>query len=116
MDGCIFCKIIAGTIPSAKVYENGQVYAFNDLNPQAPVHILIVPKEHVASIRDITAAQGPLLAAITEAANAIADEKGIGTSGYRLVVNYGPQSGHTVWHLHYHLLGGSQLGGFGVEH
>lgn len=105
---CIFCKIIKGEIPSAKVFENDKVYAFRDINPQAPVHILIVPKAHVASADGIHAENSDLVAAIFEAIPEIAKSEGLG-NGYRIITNCGEDGCQTVKHLHFHLLGGKRL-------
>jgi len=102
---CIFCRIIAETIPARIVHRDDQVVAFDDLNPQAPTHILIVPREHVARALDVKAEHGAVLARIFEVAGRLARERNL-EDGYRLVVNNGPQAGQTVYHLHFHLLGG----------
>jgi len=109
MSDCLFCKIIACEIPSQKIYEDEYVFAFNDIAPQAPVHILIVPKEHVASAAELTAANSFLAAKCFEAIAKIADSTGLG-SGFRVITNSGPAGGQTVFHLHFHLLGGRELG------
>ena len=105
---CIFCKIIKGEIPSSKVFENDKVYAFRDINPQAPVHILIVPKCHVASADGITPENSDLVAAIFEAIPEIAKAEGL-TNGYRIINNCGEDGCQSVRHLHFHLLGGKKL-------
>ena len=105
MNDCLFCKIIKGEIPSSKVYEDDMVYAFNDIAPEAPVHVLIVPKEHIASAAEINAENSAVVAKIFEAAAKIAEEKGL-SDGFRVVTNCGDSAGQTVKHLHYHLLGG----------
>ena len=106
MNDCLFCRIIAGEIPSTKVYEDETVFAFRDINPQAPTHILVIPKEHILeSAREITGAYGALIAHIYEVIAKLADELGL-TGGYRVVTNAGPDAGQTVMHLHFHLLGG----------
>jgi len=110
MEGCIFCKIINGEIPSAKVYENDKVVAFKDINPAAPVHVLIVPKVHIESIKDINTDNAGILVDIHLAANKVAEQAGILDRGYRLINNCGPDAGQTVPHLHYHLIGGTSLG------
>lgn len=102
---CIFCKIIAGEIPSAKVYEDDTVYAFKDIEPQAPVHVLIVPKEHIVSAAEITAENSAVVAHIFEVAAKIAKEAGL-DDGFRIVTNCGDSAGQTVKHLHFHLMGG----------
>ena len=110
MENCIFCKIAAGEIPSTKVYEDDQVLAFRDLEPQAPVHILIIPKKHYASILDIPCDATSPLPAMAAAAQKIAQEQGIAQSGFRLVINTGKDGGQSVQHLHMHLLGGREFG------
>ena len=106
---CIFCKIANGEIPSTKVYEDDTVAAFNDLEPQAPVHILIIPKAHITSADEITAENSAVVANIFEVASVIAKEKGL-SNGYRNVNNCGADGGQTVKHLHFHLMGGRQFG------
>ena len=110
MDGCIFCKIINGQLPSRVVYEDDKVFAFNDINPMAPVHVLVVPKMHVESVKDITDENVNILGDIHLAANKIAQKLGIYDKGYRLVTNCGGDAGQVVFHLHYHLMGGKRLG------
>jgi histidine triad (HIT) family protein len=105
---CLFCKIIAGDIPSTKVYEDDAVYAFRDIAPQAPVHILVVPKTHIPSVDGITAENSALVARIFEVIPQIAAAEGL-TNGYRVVSNCGPDAGQTVGHLHFHILGGKEL-------
>ena len=105
---CLFCKIIEGAIPSAKVYENEWVYAFRDINPQAPVHVLVVPKEHIASADAVTAENSALIAHIFEAIPQIAKAEGL-SNGYRLITNIGNDGCQSVKHLHVHILGGKQL-------
>ena len=109
MTDCLFCKIISGEIPSSKVYEDEFVYAFNDISPEAPVHVLIVPKEHIASANDINESNADVVAKIFLAAKKIAEENGIAEDGYRIVNNCGENGGQTVKHLHFHLLGGRSL-------
>ncbi len=106
---CLFCSIIKGDIPSAKVYEDETVYAFKDINPMAPVHVLIVPKEHISSMNDVTAENSAVIAHIYEVAAKLAKELGIAESGFRVVSNCGADGGQTVFHLHFHLLGGKKL-------
>jgi histidine triad (HIT) family protein len=110
MNDCIFCKIINGDIPSQKVYEDDRVFAFRDITPQAPVHVLIIPKKHIASVNDAADEDFGLFADIHRAAQIIAREEGIADTGYRLINNCGPDSGQEVFHIHYHLLGGKRLG------
>lgn len=109
MADCLFCKIIAGEIPSGKVYEDEYVYAFNDISPEAPVHVLIVPKAHIASCNEITEENAEIISKIFLAAKKIAEEKSIAEGGYRVVNNCGDDGGQTVKHLHFHLLGGRSL-------
>lgn len=110
MADCIFCKI-ANKEMGTLIYEDDKVVAFNDLNPQAPTHVLIIPKKHIAKIADVqTEEDACLLGHIVMAANKIASERGIDESGYRLVVNNGEGAGQSVWHVHFHLLGGRALG------
>jgi len=110
MTDCIFCKIIEGEIPSQCVYDDDDVYAFRDVSPQAPVHILVVPKEHVASAANLTAENSHLAARCFEAVARLAKSEGL-DGGFRVVSNCGPDGGQTVFHLHFHLLGGRKLGG-----
>lgn len=105
---CLFCKIIAGEIPSTKVYEDDMVYAFKDIDPQAPFHAVIVPKKHIVSAADITAENSVYIARIFEAVAVIAKEQGL-KDGFRIVTNCGKDGGQTVGHLHYHMLGGRLL-------
>lgn len=106
---CLFCNIIKGDIPSTKVYEDETVYAFKDINPMAPVHVLIVPKKHLSSINDVTEENSAVVAHIYEVAAKLAKELGISENGYRVVSNCGADAGQTVFHLHFHLLGGKKL-------
>lgn len=108
MNDCLFCKIIAGEIPSTKVYEDDAVYAFNDINPQAPVHVLIIPKTHIPSAAEITDDNSALVARVFEAAAKIAKQLGL-DDGFRIVTNCGKIGCQTVHHLHFHLLSGKQL-------
>ena len=108
MNDCLFCRIIAGEIPSTKVYEDENVYAFRDINPQAPVHILVVPKQHIACAADITAENSAVVAHVFESRAKIAREEGL-DSGYRIINNCGEDGGQTVMHLHFHLIGGEKL-------
>ena len=108
MSDCLFCKIIAGSIPSTKVYEDDTVLAFRDINPQAPTHILVIPKEHIASVAGITADNSKVVAHIFEVIPQIAEKEGL-ANGYRVVSNCGPDAGQTVPHLHFHILGGKEL-------
>ena len=105
---CIFCKFESGEIPSTKVYEDDTVVAFNDLSPQAPVHVLIIPKQHIASCDEVTDENCAVVGHIFAVAAKIAKEKGL-TNGYRVVNNCGEEGGQTVHHLHFHLMGGRQF-------
>lgn len=109
MENCLFCKIVEGQIPAKIVYQDQDVVAFEDINPQAPQHVLFIPRRHIASMTDITPADGPLLASIYIAATKVARELRIAESGFRFVTNVGPDSGQSVFHLHFHLLGGRKL-------
>ena len=108
MRDCLFCKIIDGEIPSERVYEDDFVFAFRDIAQQAPVHVLIVPKEHIASVADITAANSHLAAKCFEAIAIIAKNEGV-ADGFRVITNAGKDGGQTVFHLHFHLFGGKVL-------
>ncbi len=103
MNDCLFCKIIKGEIPSAKVYEDDKVYAFKDIDPQAPFHAVIVPKEHIASAAEITSQNSGLIAAVFEAVAKIAEQENL-DKGFRVVNNCGEEGGQTVGHIHFHLL------------
>lgn len=105
---CLFCKIIAGEIPSTKVYEDEKVYAFADINPQAPVHFLVVPKKHIESCDEITSENSEYVTAVFEAIPKIAKAQGL-VNGYRVITNCGPDGCQSVKHLHFHVLGGKQL-------
>ena len=106
---CVFCEIIKGNIPSTKVYEDEYVVAFNDLNPQTPVHVLIVPKKHIASAFDLEQEDAELVGRVFLAAKEIAKKLGL-DNGFRIINNCGEDAGQTVKHLHFHLLGGKTLG------
>lgn len=107
---CLFCRIVAGSVPSKQVYSDEAVVAFRDVNPQAPVHVLVVPREHIAGINVPEAENGKVLSALVRAANQIARDEGVSESGYRLVWNVGSNAGQSVFHIHLHLLGGRRLG------
>jgi histidine triad (HIT) family protein len=113
MSDCLFCKIVAGELPSETVHETATTLAFKDIHPAAPLHVLVVPKRHVEDASTVTAQDGPLLADMLLAARAVADAAGLATPerGYRLVFNVGPDSMNTVPHLHLHVLGGEPLKG-----
>ena len=106
---CIFCKIIEGEIPSNKVYEDDKVFAFNDINPVAPYHILVVPKKHYDSIIDIAEEDMDIVSHIHNVINIIAKEKGFDKSGFRIINNCGEDGGQEVKHIHYHILAGKKL-------
>jgi histidine triad (HIT) family protein len=107
---CLFCKIVAGDVPADVVAESDRTIAFRDINPQAPTHVLIIPKEHHPSLAAIASADGGLLAEVATQAHRVAEAEGIADSGYRVVFNTGPEAGQTVFHVHAHLLGGRRLG------
>ena len=105
---CLFCKIVAGDIPSTKVYEDEKVLAFRDINPQAPTHILVIPKAHIASVAEISGENADVVAHIFTVIPKIAEAEGL-TGGFRVVSNCGDDAGQTVHHLHFHILGGKAL-------
>jgi histidine triad (HIT) family protein len=107
---CLFCRIAAREIPADIVRESDRLVAFRDTNPQAPTHILLIPKEHIRSIADIEERHGKLLADVAQAATQLAHAEGVAESGWRLVTNVGPDAGQSVFHLHFHLLGGRGMG------
>ena len=106
---CLFCKIAAGEIPSKKAYEDESVYAFHDIAPQAPVHVLVIPKKHIESAQTLTREDDALLGHMFEVARTIAVENGLDKTGYRLITNIGADAGQSVLHLHLHLIGGKTL-------
>ena len=110
MNDCIFCKIIKGEIPSNTVYEDEEIFAFRDINPVAPVHILIIPKKHIETVVDLKQEDEGLIGRIYSAINKIAEKEGISEKGFRVVVNCKEDGGQEVKHLHFHLLGGKKLG------
>jgi len=110
MPGCLFCNIIAKTIPADIVFENDHVVAFRDIRPVAPVHALVIPKQHLTGIHEATPAEAAMLGQVLLAARDVAEKLGLATGGYRLVVNQGPDAGQSVFHLHCHVLGGRPLG------
>lgn len=105
---CLFCKIIAGEIPSAEVYENDAVFAFRDIQPQAPVHVLVVPKKHIASVDEVTPENSEIVRRVMEAIPEVAKALGL-RNGYRVITNVGEDGCQSVRHLHFHLLGGAKL-------
>jgi histidine triad (HIT) family protein len=106
MSDCVFCKIVTGEIPSSQVYEDDQVIAFRDINPAAPVHILIIPKSHIPSLNDLSDKDELLMGHLLTTAKKIAEQEGVAQSGYRLIINTGPDGRQEVFHIHLHLLGG----------
>ena len=110
MEDCIFCKIVEGKIPSNKVYEDEDVLAFHDINPEAPIHILVIPKKHIKSLAELKEEDKDYVWKIHEAMNKIAIEQGVMKDGFRVIVNCGKDAGQEVMHLHYHLLAGRKLG------
>ena len=109
MENCLFCKIIAGEIPSKKVYEDENVYAFHDINPNAPVHVLVIPKTHIASIQEVGEENLSAVAAVLKAIPVIAEQLGLAENGYRVITNCGSDACQSVKHLHFHILGGKEL-------
>jgi histidine triad (HIT) family protein len=109
MSDCLFCKIVSREIPGSIVYEDDRVLAFNDINPQAPTHVLVVPKRHIASLNEATADDDRLIGELVRRAAAIAAERGISAGGYRTVFNTNRDAGQTVFHVHLHLIGGRSL-------
>ncbi|WP_229263768.1 histidine triad nucleotide-binding protein [Cohnella cholangitidis] len=109
MSDCLFCKIVEGTIPSRKVFEDDRVVAFHDIQPQAPVHLLVIPKKHIASMNEWEVNDSALLGHTLLAARQIAHEAGLSETGYRLVNNCGSDAGQVVFHVHWHILGGEKL-------
>ena len=110
MSDCIFCRIVAGTIPAKVVYQDEWTLAFDDISPQAPVHTLVVPKKHVLALQDMGEPDQALLGRLLLTCRAVANQKGLAESGYRIVSNTGRDGGQTVFHLHFHVLGGRHLG------
>ena len=105
--GCLFCNIIAGTTPSNKVYENDRVYAFEDINPQAPVHVLVVHRDHIEKIEELTEENAGIIADLLLGVKEVARIKGL-DDGYRVIINNGKAGGQVIWHLHVHVLGGRE--------
>jgi histidine triad (HIT) family protein len=110
---CLFCQMASHELPAEMLHEDEQIFAVRDINPRAPLHVLIVPIQHISSARELTAEQGPLLARMVEVANRIAADEGLALRGYRLAFNVGEEGGQTIFHLHLHLLGGRHLGAEG---
>ena len=109
-ENCVFCKIIKGEIPSNKVYEDNEILAFKDINPAAPIHVLVIPKKHIKSLADMKDGDEEIIAKIYSVINKIAEKQGFKEKGYRVIVNCGKDGGQEVEHLHFHLLAGKQLG------
>jgi histidine triad (HIT) family protein len=107
---CVFCEIVAGRAPARRVYEDEEVLAFQDLRPQAPVHTLVVPKRHVASLLDLAPGDDALVGRIVRAGREVARASGLDERGFRLVLNCGPDAGYSVFHIHLHVVGGRRLG------
>jgi histidine triad (HIT) family protein len=106
---CLFCKITAGDVPAELVADSGRTIAFRDINPQAPTHVLIIPKEHYPDLASLASADGGVLAELATTAQRVAEAEGIAGSGYRVVFNTGPEAGQTVFHVHAHVLGGRPM-------
>ncbi|NTV45600.1 MAG: histidine triad nucleotide-binding protein [Chlorobiales bacterium] len=120
-ENCIFCKIAAGQIPSKQVYSDDDVFAFHDINPAAPVHVLIIPKQHIPTINDLDASDAGVIGKLFVAAKKVAEQLNLSETGYRLVINSGRDALQSVFHIHLHLLGGKRMGwppfpGESVEH
>ena len=107
---CLFCKIVKGEVPSKKVYEDDYVYAFYDINPAAPVHIIVIPKMHIESANEVTKTNSEYVQYVFEAIPTIANALGIKEDGYRVITNIGENGGQTIKHLHFHIIGGTKLG------
>jgi len=106
---CLFCKIVNGDVPAKVVLSNDHVLAFHDVNPVAPTHVLVIPKEHIASLHDVTAAHAAVLGELLLAGQKVAEQLALGTTGYRLVMNTGKDAGQSVFHVHLHVLGGRPM-------
>lgn len=109
MNDCLFCKIIAGDIPSEKIYEDEYTYAFNDISPVAPIHVLIIPKKHISMINDVDEEDAEIMGRLFVAAQKISKQLGVADEGFRTVMNCGEAAGQTVFHVHMHLLAGREL-------
>ncbi|MCW8944217.1 MAG: histidine triad nucleotide-binding protein [Sedimenticola sp.] len=109
MDECLFCKMVAGDIPADVVYQDDDVLAFRDINPQAPVHILIIPKHHISTLNDLTPDDAALIGKLSLAAAKIAKQEGIAEAGYRTLINTNREGGQVVFHIHMHLMGGRRM-------
>ena len=109
MDNCLFCKIINGEITATKIYENEHIIAFNDIDPKAPIHILVIPKKHIRSINELNSSDINLAGEIILAAKKIAKDQGVNSKGFRVVFNTNDDGGQTVYHIHMHIMGGRQM-------
>lgn len=109
MSDCIFCRIAAGEVPSKIVWQDEEIVAFHDVDPRAPVHVLIIPRKHIASVNELDDADAPTIGRMHVKARDFARELGVSETGYRLVMNTGPEAGQSVWHIHLHLLGGRRM-------
>ena len=109
MADCLFCKIVTGDIPAERVAESARTIAFRDINPQAPTHVLVIPRDHYPDLAALAAADGSLLAEVAALAHHVAESEGVASGGYRVVFNTGPRAGQTVFHVHAHVLGGRDL-------
>ena len=107
---CIFCKIVGGEIDAEVVHDEDEVLAFKDINGRAPVHVLVIPKQHVASLEEVTRLPEPVVRRLFEVSSMVAEELGVGESGYAVRINNGPDAGQDVFHLHLHVLGGERIG------
>ena len=106
MSDCLFCKIVDGKIPATKIHEDDRTIAFRDINPQAPTHVLVIPKKHIATLHELTEADAPLVGHLHLVAGKLAESEGVASDGYRVLFNTGRNAGQTVFHIHLHLLGG----------
>ena len=109
MDDCIFCKIISGEIPSDKIYEDDKIFVFSDINPEAPIHFLVIPKEHIASVNELTDTNADIISHIFLQIKKLVKQVGIDESGYRVITNTGDDAGQTVHHMHFHVIGRKKL-------
>ena len=109
MASCLFCEIVAGNVPAQRVHDDPRAIAFMDIRPQAPTHLIVIPKAHIARVSDLSEGQAALMGHVISVANHLARQAGLSDGGYRLVINCGPSGGQTVYHLHVHLLGGRTM-------
>ncbi len=112
-EDCLFCNMVAGSVPIEPLHDDELCFAIRDINPRAPVHLLVIPKEHIATVRDLTEDHSALLGRMTVVANRLARDEGLAERGYRLAFNVGDEGGQTIYHIHLHVLGGRQLGAEG---